>query len=83
MGVVGVKSYSRRRHNDKALSAPFDNFCEDRKEMSDIKTENIWLMKGDCLERMKEIPIGSVEMVLTDAPHKCNCFGVFGYAFFS
>ncbi len=23
LGVVGVKSYSRRRHNDKALSAPF------------------------------------------------------------
>ena len=24
--------------------------------MSDVKTENLWLMKGDCLERMKEIP---------------------------
>ena len=23
LGVVGVKSYSRHRHNDKALSAPF------------------------------------------------------------
>ena len=23
LGVAGVKSYSRRRHNDKALSAPF------------------------------------------------------------
>jgi DNA modification methylase len=32
--------------------------------MSDIKTENMWLMKGDCLERMKEIPSGSVDMVL-------------------
>lgn len=29
--------------------------------MSDFKNENIWLMKGDCLERMKEIPDGSVE----------------------
>lgn len=27
---------------------------------SDIKNENLWLMKGDCLERMKEIPDGSV-----------------------
>ena len=34
--------------------------------MSDIKTNNVWLMKGDCLERMKEIPDGSVDMVLTD-----------------
>ena len=27
------------------------------------------LMKGDCLERMKEIPDGSVDMVLTDPPY--------------
>jgi len=37
--------------------------------MSDIKTENMWLMKGDCLERMKEIPSGSVDMVLADPPY--------------
>lgn len=37
--------------------------------MKDIKTENLWLMQGDCLERMKEIPDGSVDMVLTDPPY--------------
>ena len=37
--------------------------------MSDIKTENMWLMKGDCLERMKEIESGSVDMILTDPPY--------------
>lgn len=37
--------------------------------MTDIKTGNIWLMKGDCLERMKDIPDGSVEMILTDPPY--------------
>lgn len=26
-------------------------------------------MQGDCLERMKEIPDGSVDMVLTDPPY--------------
>jgi len=30
---------------------------------------NIWLMQGDCLERMKEIPDGSVSMILTDPPY--------------
>lgn len=43
--------------------------------MSDYKNENIWLMQGDCLERMKEIPDGSVDMVLTDPPYgttACN-----------
>lgn len=34
--------------------------------MTDIKTESLWLMKGDCLERMKEIPSGSVDLILTD-----------------
>lgn len=35
----------------------------------DFKNESIWLMKGDCLERMKEIPDGSVDLVLTDPPY--------------
>ena len=35
----------------------------------DYKDENVWLMQGDCLERMKEIPNGSVDMVLTDPPY--------------
>lgn len=37
--------------------------------MMDIKTENVWLMFGDCLERMKEIPDGSVDMILCDLPY--------------
>lgn len=36
--------------------------------MSDVKNENVWLMKGDCLERMKEIPDGSIDLILTDPP---------------
>ena len=35
----------------------------------DFKNESIWLMQGDCLERMKEIPDGSVDMVLCDPPY--------------
>ena len=30
------------------------------------------LMLGDCLERMKEIPDGSIDMVLTDPPYGMN-----------
>lgn len=37
--------------------------------MIDIKTENMWLMKGGCLERMKEIESCSVDMILTDPPY--------------
>ena len=35
----------------------------------DIKLDDVWLMQGDCLERMKEIPSGSVDMILTDPPY--------------
>ena len=31
------------------------------------------LMQGDCLERMKEIPSESVDMVLTDPPYNIGC----------
>ena len=38
--------------------------------MKDVITENYQLMFGDCLERMKEIPDGSVDLILTDPPYQ-------------
>ena len=35
----------------------------------DVITENYQLMFGDCLERMKEIPDGSIDLVLVDLPY--------------
>lgn len=35
----------------------------------DVITEDYKLLFGDCLERMKEIPDGSVDMILTDPPY--------------
>ncbi len=35
----------------------------------DYKTNNLWLMQGDCLERIKEIPDGSVNAVITSPPY--------------
>ena len=32
----------------------------------DVVTSNYSLLLGDCLERMKEIPDGSVDLILTD-----------------
>lgn len=37
--------------------------------MTDYKNENIWLMSGDCLERMKEISDSSVDAVICDPPY--------------
>ena len=51
--------------------------------MKDYKDDNVWLMLGDCLERMKEIPDCSVDMVLTDPPYNIardNNFSTMGRA---
>ena len=37
--------------------------------MKDVKTQDLWLMQGDCLERMKEIPDGSVDLTVTSPPY--------------
>lgn len=36
------------------------------------KDEYSTLMQGDCLERMKEVPKGSVDLVLTDPPYNIS-----------
>ena len=36
--------------------------------INDVVKENYTLLYGDCLERMKEIPDGSVDLILTDPP---------------
>lgn len=35
----------------------------------DYRDDNLWLMQGDCLERMKEISDGSVDAVICDPPY--------------
>ena len=39
---------------------------DEQREKEQLKP---WLMMGDCLERMKEIESGSVDMILTDPPY--------------
>ena len=37
--------------------------------MKDVITEDLQLLFGDCLERMKEIPDGSVDAIICDPPY--------------
>ena len=37
--------------------------------MKDVITDDYKLLHGDCLERMKYIPDGSVDLILTDPPY--------------
>lgn len=37
--------------------------------------QNVKLLKGDCLELMKDIPDGSVDLIVTDPPYKITSRG--------
>lgn len=37
--------------------------------MNDYKDDGVWLMHGDCLERMKEIQDGSIDLTVTSPPY--------------
>ena len=37
--------------------------------MKDVITEDLQLLFGDCLERMKEIPDGSIDAIICDPPY--------------
>lgn len=43
--------------------------------MKDCRDDNIWLMQGDCLERMKELPDNSVDSIVTDPPYGLSFMG--------
>ena len=47
----------------------------EKQSLEDFKTDYITLLHGDCLERMKEIPDDSVNLILCDLPYgttKCK-----------
>ena len=48
----------------------YDTSCKPYKAHElDYRDESNWLMYGDCLERMREIPDGSVDMIMVDVPY--------------
>ena len=38
--------------------------------MTDFRNEDVWLMQGDCLDKMKEIESGSVDAIICDPPYQ-------------
>lgn len=37
-------------------------------DIEDVKTENYWLMRGDCVQRIKEVPDNSVDIMIFSPP---------------
>tara|TARA_A100001015_G_C15025626_1_gene730351 strand:+ start:1662 stop:2531 length:870 start_codon:yes stop_codon:yes gene_type:complete len=67
--VRKTKAQKKKEEQEKLL-------LEINKETTDdVKTDNLTLLLGDCIERMKEIPDDSVDLILCDLPYgttKCK-----------
>jgi site-specific DNA-methyltransferase (adenine-specific) len=64
---------SKRKQNSDARDAIMLEV--EKQTLKDLKTDNVTLLHGDCLERMKEIPDDSVDLILCDLPYgttKCK-----------
>ncbi len=67
--MSGKKNMSKREAKEKLIE-DIEKYTTD-----DFKTDNITLLFGDCLERMKEIENDSINLILCDLPYgttKCK-----------
>ena len=70
---VKPKKISKKQQNKEARDKLMLEI--EKQSLEDFNTDNITLLKGDCLERMKEIPNDSVNLILCDLPYgttKCK-----------
>ena len=69
------KNFSRRQMK-RCCRNQFNQVYSKINSMKDLKLEDIQLMFGDCLERMKEIPDGSIDCIVTDPPYMGKLHGI-------
>jgi len=68
--VIKITKQQHKKETNEKLMKEIEKHT-----LEDYKTENVMLMYGDCLERMKEIPDDSVDLILCDLPYgttKCK-----------
>lgn len=49
-------------------SATYEKFIKNNETMEDVKTDDYWLMNGDCVNRSKSIPDNSVDLSVFSPP---------------
>lgn len=64
------KQFEQMRHNmQKAVLKNLNNKLTTMNNNSmDIKTDKYWLMRGDCVQRIKEVPDKSVDIMIFSPP---------------
>jgi DNA modification methylase len=64
------KSFENMQHEMiKAVNKNLNNqLTTNSMESEDIKSENYWLMKGDCVQRIKEVENNSADLVIFSPP---------------
>jgi site-specific DNA-methyltransferase (adenine-specific) len=74
MTTIEVEEPNKKKLSKKQVKEKITQEI-DKQNLDDFKTDNITLLFGDCLERMKEIPDDSVDLILCDLPYgttKCK-----------
>jgi DNA modification methylase len=60
--------HKERVHKLAIKSYKFEKFEKQNRNMEDIKTDDFWLMNGDCVKKSKLIPSNSVDLALFSPP---------------
>jgi DNA modification methylase len=62
------KKHKKMIHNLSTLSYNYQEFEKKTETMDDVKTEDYWLMNGDCIQRTKDIPDNTVDLSVFSPP---------------
>lgn len=62
------KKHKEMIHNLAVKSANYEQSKKNNIQMEDIKTDNYWLMNGDCVQKTKEIPDNSIDYIFFSPP---------------
>lgn len=62
------KKHKEMIHNLSVKSATYEKFHKKDLIMEDVKTDDYWLMNGDCVQRTKDIPDNHVDLSVFSPP---------------
>ena len=62
------KKHKELIHNLAVKSSEYEHKEKQKLNMEDVKTDNYWLMNGDCVQKAKEIPNNELDLVVFSPP---------------
>lgn len=66
--LLKEEKHNKMVHELSKKSAKHELFQKKNMKMEDVKTDNYWLMNGDCVNRSKDIPDNSADLSIFSPP---------------